>query len=159
MAKRRLFLSGFTLIELMLVVAIIALLAAISVPKFANLVTKSREASLRGKLGAVRSAITLYYVDMDGQSPIGGGNNIHINHPVFGTDLVPKYLDEIPPVTIPTAPSHAAANRSLGLATADWPPNPAGPGNCSYHAAFFSAPTTFILCTHTDSLGRIWSQY
>jgi len=158
MAKRRLFLSGFTLIELMLVVAIIALLAAISVPKFANLVTKSREASLRGKLGSVRSAITLYYVDMDGEGP-GGGNNIHINHPVFGTDLVPKYLDEIPMVTIPTAPSHAAANRSLGLATADWPPNPAGPGNCAYHAAFFAAPTTFILCTHSDSLGRIWSQY
>lgn len=142
----------------MLVVAIIGLLAAISIPKFANLVTKSREASVRGKLGAVRSAVTLYYVDMDGEGP-GGANNIHINHPVFGSDLVPKYLDEIPMISIPTAPTHDAANPSLGLGTADWPPNPVGPGNCAYRAATFSEPRTFILCTHTDTSGRTWSQY
>lgn len=143
----------------MLVVAIIGLLAAIALPKFANLVTKSKEAAIRGKLGVVRSAISLYYVDMDGVGPSGGGNNININHPVFGTDLVPKYLDEIPLLSIPTAPTHDADNHSLGLGTADWPANPAGPGYCTYHAAFFSAPMTFILCTHTDTLGRTWSQY
>ncbi|HND64395.1 MAG TPA: prepilin-type N-terminal cleavage/methylation domain-containing protein, partial [Elusimicrobiota bacterium] len=58
--------SGFTLIELMLVVAIIGLLAAIAVPKFANLVIKAKEASTRGKLGTVRSALSIYYADNEG---------------------------------------------------------------------------------------------
>jgi prepilin-type N-terminal cleavage/methylation domain-containing protein len=52
--------TGFTLIELMLVVAIIGLLAAIALPKFADLVRKAREAALRGKTGAIRSAISNY---------------------------------------------------------------------------------------------------
>lgn len=59
--------SGFTLIELMLVVAIIGLLAAIAVPKFAKMVIKAKEASTRGKLGSVRSALSIYYADNVGR--------------------------------------------------------------------------------------------
>ena len=58
--------GGFTLIELMIVVAIIGLLAAIALPKFANLVTKAREATIKGKLGSLRSALSLYYADTAG---------------------------------------------------------------------------------------------
>ncbi|HNG46017.1 MAG TPA: prepilin-type N-terminal cleavage/methylation domain-containing protein, partial [Elusimicrobiota bacterium] len=61
--------NGFTLIELMLVVAIIGLLAAIAIPKFANLVVKSREAAMKGQLGAIRSALSIYYSDNEGFYP------------------------------------------------------------------------------------------
>ena len=61
--------KGFTLIELMIVVAIIGILAAVAVPKFADLVTKSKEASVKGSIGAVRSALSIYYGDTEGSYP------------------------------------------------------------------------------------------
>src|SRR6266446_2821109 len=61
--------KGFTLIELMIVVAIIGILAAVAIPKFADLVTKSKEASVKGTLGSLRSALSIYYGDNDGNYP------------------------------------------------------------------------------------------
>src|ERR1700733_7037164 len=60
---------GFTLIELMIVVAIIGILAAIAIPKFSQLITKSNEANTKGNLGAMRSALSIYYGDMEGWYP------------------------------------------------------------------------------------------
>ncbi len=61
--------GGFTLIELMLVVAILALLAAIAIPKFADMVDKAREARMKGNLGTLRSALSIYYADNEGLYP------------------------------------------------------------------------------------------
>src|SRR5579864_1555923 len=61
--------KGFTLIELMIVVAIIGILAAIAIPQFANLVAKSQEGATKGNLGTLRSALSIYYGDMEGWYP------------------------------------------------------------------------------------------
>jgi prepilin-type N-terminal cleavage/methylation domain-containing protein len=58
--------SGFTLIELMIVVAIIGILASIAIPKFADLIRKSKEGATKGNLGSLRSALSIYYGDMEG---------------------------------------------------------------------------------------------
>ena len=66
---KRLGKQGFTLIELMLVVAIIGLLAAIAIPKFADMIDRAKEAAIMGKLGSVRSAIGIYYSNNEGVYP------------------------------------------------------------------------------------------
>jgi len=77
--------QGFTLIELMIVVAIVGILSAIAIPKFASLLEKSREGATQGNLAAIRSAVTIYYTDKEG---------------IFPGDLTTSfrsYLDPIPP--------------------------------------------------------------
>ena len=57
--------SGFTLIELMIVMAIIALLSSIAIPSFLNNVRKAREAVLKEDLHTLRTAIDSYTVDKE----------------------------------------------------------------------------------------------
>jgi len=49
--------KGFTLIELMIVVAIIGILAAVAIPQYQNYVAKSQVARVMGETGSLRTAI------------------------------------------------------------------------------------------------------
>lgn len=52
---------GVTLIELMVVVAIVGLLAAVAIPKYGELLEKANLGATMGNLGALRSAYSIYY--------------------------------------------------------------------------------------------------
>jgi len=52
--------EGFTLLELILIIAILGILAVSALPKFLNLSTDAEEADRDGVVGAVRSGIALY---------------------------------------------------------------------------------------------------
>lgn len=55
--------KGFTLIELMIVVAIIGILAAIAIPQYQNYVTKSQVTRVVGELGSLRTLVDLCLTD------------------------------------------------------------------------------------------------
>lgn len=55
--------DGFTLIELMVVMAIIAVLASIAIPSFVATVKHAREAALRQDLATMRNAIDSFTYD------------------------------------------------------------------------------------------------
>ncbi len=82
--------KGVTLIELMIVVAIISIFAVAALPKFANLINRAKESSVKANLSAIRSAIRIYYVSTEGQEP---------------TTLYPgitgKFIKELPEGRIP----------------------------------------------------------
>lgn len=62
--SRRAFLRrGFTLIELMIVMAIIVILIAVAVPFYQKSITRAKETVLRNNLFAMRSAIDEYTYD------------------------------------------------------------------------------------------------
>ena len=53
--------SGFTLVELMIVVIILAILAAIIVPQFAGSTAEAKNSALDANLNSMRSMVEVYY--------------------------------------------------------------------------------------------------
>lgn len=88
---------AFTLIELLIVVAIIGILAAIAIPNFQNARVRATIAKVQGDIRALTNAVEMYSVD-HGKYPDDGQltgvpwtmNNWHLTSPISYIATIPK---------------------------------------------------------------------
>jgi type IV pilus assembly protein PilA len=80
--------KGFTLIELMIVVAIIGILAAIAIPNFLTYQAKSKQSEAKVGLGAIATSAIAYNAEVTGSPTYVVANVGQIGYAVTGT---PRY--------------------------------------------------------------------
>lgn len=88
--------SGFTLLEILIMVAVLGVVAAITVPKFKVMLHQSREGQTKTHLGDLRGALAIYYSDNFGIYPSDAGTA----ETRLVSSLVPTYLKKIPSVEL-----------------------------------------------------------
>jgi prepilin-type N-terminal cleavage/methylation domain-containing protein len=102
--------SGFTLVEIMIVVAIIALLASIAVPGFLRARKRSQASRILNDLRLIDNAVDMYAIEhsrvtgagipvADWTAYIKKGSNLYVSgNDILGNSYGPQTVDTIPKV-------------------------------------------------------------
>jgi len=86
---------GFTIVELLIVIVVIGILAAITIVAYNGIQSRARDSVRALDIKQVQKAVELYYVD-NGIYPSLGTDNVGYNLSSLAGALVPKYLAKLP---------------------------------------------------------------
>ncbi len=136
---------GFTLIELMVTIAIIGVLAAVAVTRFAGLLSKAKESATRAGLTSLRSALNIYY----------GDNAVHPSDDLASLAAGKRYIDNIPLAKLPGT-GHPDSSAVAVMSSPDASGDAGGWAYVNDPASPLHG-TLIVNCVHADISGRPWS--
>lgn len=119
--------KGFTLVEILIVVVILGILAAIVIPQFTNASTQAKESNLKSNLQTVRAQIELYKLNHNDTPPAVA---------TFASDMITPDPNGI--CYLKTIPNNPFTNGNSVLAWGsgtDWEYRVTGTYNADFRAA------------------------
>lgn len=137
---------GFTLMELMVVIAIIGILGAVAAARFGGVMERGKEGATRGGLTSLRSALQIYY----------GDNQDFPSDDLTSLTASGKYISDLPIVKLPGTGHPDNRHVSVG-------DSPAAAVTDTGGWAYVNDPVSpsfgslLVNCTHADRKGAVWS--
>jgi type II secretory pathway pseudopilin PulG len=130
--------SGLTLVEMLIILTVIGVIGAVTIPKFHQKLIQAREARTKSNLADLRGALAIYFSDNNGKYPPDDGTPETRLKDFF----IPRYLKSIPKVELPHL--HKESLTTIDIAPGDG-------GNW-----FYQKEDGFVgvNCTHKDSKGE-----
>ena len=118
---------AFTLVELLIVVIILGILAAVVIPQFSDASTDAKTSSLQTNLATMRGQIELYRLQHNGQYPPFASfatvmtSKTNADHTTSGTPTLGPYMQAIPANPFCTsATPNAVVATAAQAATSAW---------------------------------------
>ncbi len=129
----------------MIVIAIIGVLAAIGTVQYVNMMARSGDALTKGNLGTIRSALSIYYSDNEGNYPTDNLASMANSARYLQIIPITRLLPHHPDITLVTPESTLTET-----------------GGWSYNNDANSADVwgkIHVGCLHQDSRAQTWSQH
>ena len=92
--------NGFTIVELLIVVVVIAILAAITIVAYNGIQARAQDSKRMGDIGLIKKAISMYRAENGDAVPAcAGGNGTSCTLSSITSQLSPIYVSKIPDET------------------------------------------------------------